>query len=107
MQAGDEFRPHLPIAQISEQATGEQQIHRDPGGQQPDPLLGSPGRGEGFIDHLERNETGEFAEMTRREPTRSYRDRVGYGNLISQAEFLVLGCLGVTNLDTGTPLLIS
>ncbi|MET7400327.1 hypothetical protein ABZS66_43260, partial [Dactylosporangium sp. NPDC005572] len=61
--------------------------------------------GQHRIDHLERYEAGQFTEVTGREPTRGYRDGTGYGNLSSQAEFLVLGCLGVTNLDTGTPLL--
>jgi hypothetical protein len=45
--------------------------------------------GEYLIDHLERHQTGQFTEMTSRERSRSYGDGTGYGNLISQAEFLV------------------
>jgi hypothetical protein len=83
--------PYLRIAEFGEQAAGQHQVHHHPGWQQPYPLLDAARRGEDLIDHLERDELGQLAQVTRRERPRRYRDRTGYGNLIGQAEFLVLG----------------
>jgi hypothetical protein len=93
VKAAAEFGPHLPVAQLREQHCGEQQIHHDPGREQPHTGLGSPGRGQDLIDHLERNEAGQLAQMPRREHPRGYRHRPGYGNLISQRSSRFKGVL--------------
>jgi hypothetical protein len=69
-QAGDQLQPHLRVAQFSEQAPGQRQVHHDPGRQQPKPPLYAAGRGKNLIDHLERYETGQLTQMTRREHAR-------------------------------------
>jgi hypothetical protein len=99
--------PDQAVAEFGEQTPGQNQVDHHPGRQQPLTLLNPAGRGQDRVDHVERDEPGQLAEMTGREDARGYRDRACYGNLIDQAEFLVLGCLGVTNLDTGTALLAS
>ena len=51
------------------------------------------GRGQDIIDHLERNEPGQLAQMTRRERPRGYRHCPGYGNLISERSSRFKGVL--------------
>jgi hypothetical protein len=55
VQAGDQPPPYLGVADLGEQARGEQQVDHDPGRQNPNPMLQPSGTGEGVIDHLERD----------------------------------------------------
>ena len=75
------------------------------GRQEPDAGLRSPGRGQDIIDHLERDQPGQLAQMAWRERPCGYRHRSGYGNLISQRSSRCQGSLRVTTLYTGAPLL--
>jgi hypothetical protein len=76
--------PHLPIAQLSEQAPGQQHIDHHPGRQHPHPPLHRAGLAEHGIDHLERHLLGQLAQMTRRERTRSDPDNSTDGRLIQR-----------------------
>jgi len=66
--------PDLPIAQLREQAPGQQQIHHHPRRKNPDPGLNRAGLGQHRIDHLERHLLGQLAQMTRREPAWRHLD---------------------------------
>jgi hypothetical protein len=85
VQPGGQFLPDQGIAEFSEQASGQDQVDRHPGREQPDPLLGTAGRGENLVDHLEGYEPGQLAQMARSEHARGYPHRPGYGNLIDQS----------------------
>jgi hypothetical protein len=76
--------PHLYIATVSEQGTGQQQIHHHPRRQTANPGLHGTGLGQRRINHLERDELGQLTQMTRREHTSGYRHRPGNDTLIQQ-----------------------
>jgi hypothetical protein len=84
-QTGGQFLPYQGVAEFGEQATRQDQVHRHPGREQPDPLLGTAGHGEDLIDHLEGYELGQLTQMAGCEHTRGYPHRPGYGNLIDQS----------------------
>ena len=76
--------PYLGVSQLGEQATGQQQVDHDPGGQDPDPALRGIGPGQGIIDHVKRHELRQFTEVAGREPARRRPHRASYGNLCGQ-----------------------
>jgi hypothetical protein len=77
VKPGGQALPDLAIAQLSEQAPGQQQIHHHPRRQVADAGLGPAGLGQGRIDHLEGDLLGELAQVPWGEATRRHHDRTG------------------------------
>jgi hypothetical protein len=66
--------PDDQVAALLEDGGRQQQADHRAGGKLPHPLLGRPGLGEGFIDHVDRDDLGEFPQMARGEQALGYRD---------------------------------
>ncbi|GAA4847635.1 hypothetical protein GCM10023235_25530 [Kitasatospora terrestris] len=67
VQAGRQPLPHLPPAPPREQGPGQQRVHHHSRRQVPDPGLHSAGLRQRLVDHLERHDPGQLAEMAGRE----------------------------------------
>ena len=93
LQARDQAGPDLPVADVREQPGRHQQVHHHPRRQVTHPDLTPAGLGQDLIDHLERHQASQFAQMTWREHARGYRHRPSYGNLISQRSSRFKGVL--------------
>jgi hypothetical protein len=78
LQSGGQPCPHLLVAALGEQSGREQQVHHHPRGQIAHPFLHTRRRRERVVDHLERHDLGQLAEVTGREPA--------YGNLDGAAD---------------------
>ena len=102
VQARGHPSPHLAVAELGEQRRRQQQVHHHPRRQRPDPGLHRPGRFQHRIDHLERDDLGQLAEVTGREPTRSNHHRATNDRLNRQRNSQVKGRLARTPIDTGS-----
>lgn len=94
LQRGGELAPDGQLAALLEQGGGQQQVDHHPGGKLPQSLLGRTGLGKGLIDHVERDDLGEFPQMTRGEQAIGYRDFTCDDTLIGQRSSRV----GMTSL---------
>ena len=74
VKAGAQAVPDLDIAQLREQAAGQQQVDHDPGGQVADAGLQAAGLGQDRIDQLEGDLLGELAQVPGGEATRRHRN---------------------------------
>ena len=83
-QRGGELAPDGQVAALLEQRGGQQQVDHHPGGELAQPPLDGPALGEGRIDHLERHDLRQFAQMTRGEDAIGYRDLAGDDTLTGQ-----------------------
>ena len=96
--------PDLGVAQLGEQAPRQQQVHHDPGRQDPHPPLDPARFLQHRVDHLERHLLRQLAQVTRREPASGHRHGTGNDRLIhggAPGDEAVFG--GQTSL-TGVPL---
>ena len=103
-QPGGQAVPDLRVAQLGEQAPGQQQVDHDPGRQDPDTALDPARLLQHRVDHLERHLLGQLAQVTRREPPSGHRHGTGNDRLIhggAPGDEAVFG--GQTSL-TGVPL---
>lgn len=66
--------PHLPVPRLGEQPDAQQQVDHHPRGQGPYPGLDRAGLSQHGVDHLERHDPGQLAQMTRGEPAACDRD---------------------------------
>jgi hypothetical protein len=78
--------PDLRIAQLSEQAPGQQQVDHDPGRKVPDPALDPARLLKHRVDHLERHLLRQLAQVTRREPPSGHGHGTGNDRLIQQRD---------------------
>ena len=85
-QAGGQLVPHLPVAQLGEQAPGQQQVDHHPRRQHTETGLGRAGSRQRLIDHLKRHDLGQLTQMTRGEHAGRYRDLPGDDTLVLQRD---------------------
>jgi hypothetical protein len=83
-QGAGELGPHSRVAALGEQPSGQQQVDHHPGRQLAQPLLHSPALGKDRVDHLERHDLRQLAQMARGEDTLGYCDLAGDDTLARQ-----------------------
>src|SRR5215467_1026559 len=83
-QPSGQLVPHLPVAQLSEQAPRQQQVDHHPRRQYTDPGLGRGG--QRLVDHLKRHYLGQLTQMPRGEHPGRHRDRSGDDTLVLQRD---------------------
>ena len=103
-QARGQAVPDLGVAQLGEQAPGQQQADHDPGRQIADAALDTARLLQYRVDHLERNLLGQLADVTRREPPSGHHDDTGNDRLIHGGAPGNEACLGGQTSPTGAPL---
>ena len=87
-QRGGKPGPHRRIAALLEQRGCQQQVDRHPGGELTQPPLGCATLGQDRIDHLERDDLRQLAQMARGEDAFGYRDLAGDDTLTRQRGLL-------------------
>jgi hypothetical protein len=84
VQRGGERGPHGQVAAFLEQRGGQQQVDHHTGGQLAQPLLHGPALGQCRVDHLERDDLRQLAQVARGEKTVGYCDLAGDDTLTGQ-----------------------